>query len=111
VIKKGNKWGAQAQLNGERHDLGIFDSEIDAANAYDKFASQLPNKILNFPHKFRNIECEDKKDAVGKSSAFRGVSKSGNKWMMDVLIKGRRFSQMYSTEVQAATAYDDMVLN
>jgi hypothetical protein len=40
-IKKGTRYKAQIQSNGEQNYLGIFDSEIDAARCYDFHALQL----------------------------------------------------------------------
>lgn len=33
-FKRGEKWKAQIQINGKQTHIGLFDSEIDASNAY-----------------------------------------------------------------------------
>lgn len=46
------KWVSTAYLLGERYVLGRFDSEIEAAHAYDKFMIERMGKncsVLNFP--------------------------------------------------------------
>lgn len=50
-------WRARIALNGKRIDLGVFESEVDAADAYHRAAqeanSSKPSKRrrLNFPKK------------------------------------------------------------
>jgi hypothetical protein len=49
--KKRNKWTAQIRYNGRKIWLGYFDSEIDAAKAYDAAAKKYYGEFirLNFP--------------------------------------------------------------
>jgi hypothetical protein len=51
VSKKGKKFQAQIQIDGETKYLGTFTKARDAAMAYDEaiVANQLPYKKLNFP--------------------------------------------------------------
>jgi hypothetical protein len=50
--KRTRKWIAEITHKGKRHHLGSFDSEIDAAHAYDRKARECfgPFARLNFPH-------------------------------------------------------------
>jgi hypothetical protein len=49
--KRYRKWRAKAKLNGRHYHLGYFDSEEDAARAFDDFAREHhgPFARLNFP--------------------------------------------------------------
>jgi hypothetical protein len=53
-IKDKQKWYAQICLDGERVNLGYFDSEDEAAKMYDKCAAALHPKHakLNFPNEY-----------------------------------------------------------
>lgn len=47
----GNNWRAQIVRDGKNTHIGVFDSEVDAARAYDHEAFQLRGEyaLLNFP--------------------------------------------------------------
>jgi len=62
--KKGRKWIACIDVNGKRIYLGRFDSEIDAARAYDRAAIKYHGEFakLNFPR-------EDYKDEMQNMAA------------------------------------------
>ena len=51
VVKKGNRFGAQIQINGRNHHIGLFGTTKEAAVAFDLAAIQAkrPRSDLNFP--------------------------------------------------------------
>jgi hypothetical protein len=52
--KRSHRWGAKCQYRGERIRLGYFDTDIEAARAYDRMAVELFGKFarLNFPQEW-----------------------------------------------------------
>lgn len=50
VVKRGNKYVASISKDGKRHEIGGFETEEDAANAYDMMAQELFGEFagLNF---------------------------------------------------------------
>lgn len=60
--KRVNKWLARINKDGEQYYIGLFNSEIEAAKAYDHYAKLMFDEfaVLNFPRKVRS------RDETGK---------------------------------------------
>lgn len=48
--KDKNKWRAQITINGKQKHLGYYNSEVEAARAYDATAKNFEHAFLNFPN-------------------------------------------------------------
>lgn len=58
----GGKWQAKIKVNNAQQLIGVFDTEIEAAKAYDEKARAFPDRKLNFPDKKVNAEEEEEDD-------------------------------------------------
>jgi len=97
--KDRNKWRASIYFNDRRVHLGYFDSEIDAANAYEK-AKKEAEQGLDI-----NILYPKGKH---KTSKFVGVSliKSSLKWR--AIYRGKHLG-VYDTELEANEAVQNYI--
>ena len=99
------RWVAQTKHNGKHISIGVFESETEAARAYDFKALELfgPFAHFNFPG-----EVSDPK-AREHTSRFRGVSRCSQKkcWRTQIRINGKNTCVGYfDSEVDAALAYN-----
>lgn len=117
---KGNPWTASIYINRSARNLGYFDIEETAAEAYDIAASYAFGQFarLNFPEKSYSIETilsiRAKVDKIppkrSKTSQFRGVrfQRTAIKhWESRISIDNKQHCiGRYSTPEEAAEAYD-----
>jgi hypothetical protein len=97
---KSKRWYAVITIDGKIKLLGYFDSEEEAARAFDEQATTL-GRPVNFPIK-------GQKKAIKKgTSEYRGVVRAGRKWKAAINIDGKmKHLGSFETEEDAARKYD-----
>jgi hypothetical protein len=96
------RWISTIDIEGKNAYLGSFDSEEEAACAYDVRAAAL-GKPVNFPK-------EGQAQAVKRgSSKYRGVCKRGMKWLASISIDGKKKTLgTFDSEEAAARKFDEV---
>lgn len=117
VCRAVRSWGWQAniQVNGRRIALGYFDSEEDAAVAYNQAArhyyKDVPESALN-PVADRPVRRRNPRPAP--TSQYRGVSwdKQRRGWYAQIQVDGKKhYIGVYASEHDAALAYNRAALD
>ena len=110
------KWMAQYGDDKNSTLIGTYDSEVEAALAYDTFvrAKDGENAIVNFDPANdgkRTVHEIDRSKRPNlpwhRASKFRGVRASGTKWTAQISYDGTNHHLgTFATEIEAAMAYD-----
>lgn len=107
--KEKNLWLAIIKLNRKPNHLGYFNSEIDAAIAYNENAKILFGEYARLNDVPENKEWWTKRVFIRQnSSGFRGVTeqKTG-RWQARITVDKKRLSiGYYNSPVEAAVAYN-----
>lgn len=111
--KRLQRWQAYIKKGSERRYLGTFDDELDAARAYNAAARHFfgPNAYVNEV----NDDTLTFSDLYRKptSSGYRGVhfDRQSGKWKAQIQVnKAKIFLGYYTSELDAARAYDSYVI-
>jgi hypothetical protein len=121
ALPDSDKWLAQICLNGKKINIGRFNSEIEAAKAYDCYAAAnwVEFAYLNFPDTelwtLENVkQRKSKRDA---ESGYRGVSlfdrdKPDGYWWARIFHDGKviHLGYHFSTPLEAALAYNEAAI-
>lgn len=113
VRKNQNKYEASVQINYILYNLGFFEKEVDAAEAYDRFVSQKgSNHEMNKPELRDQYKSEPLIYPKTKtpSTGYRGVRKRGVKFEAYIQINGKQQSKTFLSVTDAAKQYDKFVI-
>lgn len=113
--RKHNKWTARIRVNGRLINIGLFESEIDAARAYDIMAIKHFGEYanINFPGKPLDYDAIHRRCETVKTSTYIGVyyDKKRNKWGASISINGKsKYIGRFDNEIDAAHNYDRYVI-
>jgi hypothetical protein len=106
-------WKAQIVANGVVHYLGSYDTDLDAAKAYNDAAVKFFGEYahlndLSMPPS--NLRSSSRRQVKRSSpSGYKGVSfdKSRGKWVAQLVFKGVTYLKTrFQTPIEAAKAYD-----
>lgn len=112
------RWKAQIAKDGLSYNLGRFETEVEAANAFNIKAVELYKTYA----RLNNIDASELKEAIAKSqqkhgrykkpnskSTYIGVSQQGKKWKAQFRLKGETYYKGgFDTQEAAAFAYNTM---
>lgn len=117
VSRNGSKWSAMITHANKRIYIGSFDTQDEAAEAYNLKAKELLgdkavlNRISTQGSKDTDTSTGNhaRKRAAG-TSKFVGVSKASGRWAANVGANDKLYRiGLYDTEAEAAYAYDEVV--
>ena len=104
-----HKWKAEISHNKQCIHIGFFNSETEAASAYDKVARYYhgENAVTNFEGHHSAPASFIKLERHPVTSHYRGVCRHKNIWLAQIKVHRKRvWSREYKTEVEAAEGYD-----
>eukprot|EP00629_Pelagomonadales_sp_RCC1024_P003405 CAMPEP_0119265574 /NCGR_PEP_ID=MMETSP1329-20130426/4356_1 /TAXON_ID=114041 /ORGANISM="Genus nov. species nov., Strain RCC1024" /LENGTH=264 /DNA_ID=CAMNT_0007265415 /DNA_START=312 /DNA_END=1102 /DNA_ORIENTATION=+ len=93
----GGRWEAKITFRSKSKHIGTFDTEEEAAKAFDARA-----RSLGVPERC-NFDADGNEAIDAHGSAFRGVRRSRNKWRAVISVEGQSVNLgLYDTKEQAA---------
>lgn len=108
-------WQAGLKVNGKRQQLGIFETALEAALAYDAAVRHfrgeigMTNEKLGRVDPSQRIPYQEKSAALNRNntSGFRGVARDGGRWRAVLVVDGKQIHLgSFGTPREAALAYD-----
>ena len=114
VNSRNGKWISRIKVDGKSIYLGMFESETEAAIAYDRYILQNSlNNYLNFPDDIENILSYEFETKSSSSSEYTGVyySSQRDKWVAQIVENNKtKYLGCFEEEVIAAKKYDKYVI-
>jgi len=113
--ERDGKWIARltTEKNKQKH-LGLFKDEVSAANCYNWHCEREYGEfaMLNDCPYMIKEEWEKNQYKKNTSSKYRGVTydKKWNKWLMQIMHKGKNYSERFNSELEAAKKYNELAL-
>lgn len=107
-------WRAAVSKEGKKVWSGVFDTEFEAALAYDAVARKVFGEFANLNFPFLQAEHVDTEVGIKRSrytSRFRGVSWKSKikKWVAQISVGGRKIHLgCFDCEEEAAKVYDEV---
>lgn len=115
--KRTNKWAVSIRNNYKRIFLTNIHCENTAAAIYNHLAKEFHGDFANYNVVDQSLVNQSEFEKVlGRltkisHSQYRGVTKSKNKWIAQIIIDGnRKYIGSFSSEVKAAEAYNNAAL-
>lgn len=105
-------WEARIKVNKTQLTIGIFSSELAAANAYNYFAKIYHGEFARLNDCMILDNWFDYLIKRGKTSKFRGVtwSKKHKSWRAAIYLEGKKNNiGLFDTELDAAVAYNQKI--
>lgn len=94
VQRQNTKWVANIVINGKKLFLGTFQEKEDAFNAYKEASAKYHGefgRVEETPFEdYSHIPIAVRANNRPVKSGFKGVYPSGDKWMAQVVIRGKR---------------------
>src|SRR3989339_698495 len=106
-----HKWKAEISHNKQCIHIGFFNSETEAASAYDKVARYYHGEKAqtNFSGTAILSHVEIRKEKCPSTSSYKGVSycKRDKRWIAQIKLNGKtKYLGYYKMELEAALAYN-----
>lgn len=101
--KRDKKWQAHIKYEGELIYLGLFNTELEASENYQKSLSEINNGVFN-PEEYK----------PNFASKYKGVyfHKASNRWTSQVRVNGKqKYLGKFKTELEAHHAYQKALTN
>ena len=100
--KQARRWHAHVWHGGTVHNIGLYDDEVDAARAVDKWLMANRRRRVNLDADGKPLEWQ-----TTYASIYVGVTKHKGKWQAHIKVGNKLESHgTFDTQKEAALAFD-----